>query len=377
MSTQPDREQLIETVLRGSRRASAQAALFSQAVADRLGLAGSDIECLDVLAEEGRLTVGRLAELTGLTTGSATRMVDRLEQAGFVRRIPDPADRRRVLVEPAAERMAQLSALHGPLNSAGRDLIDAFDDAQLAAIARYVEGSVSLHREQAALLRRQPETEASPGGSFSAPVAGVGSARLVFVSGVPSITVRGDPTLADLYRAGFEGPVARVRVRDGTVTVTYPHVSWFDWRGRVAGQDVSASAHWRRDQGELVLNTAVPWAIELRGGASRLTAHLQELRLVSIEMKGGVGRIDLTLPRPSGVIPIRIDGATSRMSVRRPAGVAMGLDVRGAVAEVDLDGEVRKGMGHVAFETPGATAMPDRYEIEVRGGASKISVSTY
>ncbi|MGD0248333.1 MAG: MarR family transcriptional regulator, partial [Candidatus Limnocylindrales bacterium] len=99
MSSRSSRAELVDAVLRASRKGSAQAALFSQAVADRLGLAGSDVECLDILEQEGRLTVGRLAELTGLTTGSATRMVDRLEQAGYVRRVPDPADRRRVLVE--------------------------------------------------------------------------------------------------------------------------------------------------------------------------------------------------------------------------------------------------------------------------------------
>jgi DNA-binding MarR family transcriptional regulator len=82
MSSSVSRDELVLAVLRAIRRESSQAALFSQAVAERLGLAGTDVECLEVLQEEGRLTVGRLAELTGLTTGSATRMVDRLEQAG-------------------------------------------------------------------------------------------------------------------------------------------------------------------------------------------------------------------------------------------------------------------------------------------------------
>ena len=80
MSSDASRDELVAAVLRVIRKGASQTALFSQAVAERLGLAGTDVECLDVLLVEGRLTVGRLAELTGLTTGSATRMVDRLFQ---------------------------------------------------------------------------------------------------------------------------------------------------------------------------------------------------------------------------------------------------------------------------------------------------------
>ena len=70
MSSDVPRSELMAAVLRAVRKESNKAALFSQAVAERLGLAGTDVECLEVLQDEGRLTVGRLAELTGLTTGS-------------------------------------------------------------------------------------------------------------------------------------------------------------------------------------------------------------------------------------------------------------------------------------------------------------------
>ena len=112
MSSDVSRDDLVAAVLRATRKGSSQSALFSQAVAERLGLAVTDVECLDVLLTEGRLTVGRLAELTGLTTGSATRMVDRLEQAGYVKRVADAVDRRRVLVEPVSGLDARLGVLH-------------------------------------------------------------------------------------------------------------------------------------------------------------------------------------------------------------------------------------------------------------------------
>ena len=70
-------------------------------------------------------------------------------------------------------------------------------------------------------------------------------------------------------------------------------------------------------------------------------------------------------------------GGLARLEMRRPAGVATGLEVRGGASEVTVDGESYKGMGQLSLQTPGADAVADRYEIEITGGASKISISTY
>src|SRR6185295_6821014 len=74
--------------------------LFQQAIADRLGLNTTDLMCLSFLSDTEPLTAGQLAEATGLTTGSVTVMIDRLEKAGYAQREKDPTDRRRVLVRP-------------------------------------------------------------------------------------------------------------------------------------------------------------------------------------------------------------------------------------------------------------------------------------
>src|ERR1700756_6065953 len=71
------------------RRSSAQGVLYGQTVANVAGIANSDLECMDILYLEGRVTAGRLAEVTGLTTGAITGVVDRLEKAGLVRRERD------------------------------------------------------------------------------------------------------------------------------------------------------------------------------------------------------------------------------------------------------------------------------------------------
>jgi DNA-binding MarR family transcriptional regulator len=376
VSSASSREELIEAVLQASRKGHAQAALFSQAVADRLGLAGTDIECLDVLGQEGRLTVGRLAELAGLTTGSATRMVDRLEQAGYVRRLPDPADRRRVLVEPVAEKLAKVGALHDSLRKTGRELIAGYDDAQLAAIASYLEGSVEVTRAEAARLREPAGPDEIEGGSYAAPVGGTSSGRLVFVSGAPRISVRGDASLEELYHAQFRGPIPRVRVREGTVTVSYVRTSWLNWRGQLAGQAVDVSGHWRDDRGEIVLNATVPWAIELRGGASKLIVDARTLRLQSFDLHGGASHVQMTLPAPEGSVRIALAGGMNRIELERPAGVAMAIDLSGGVLQAIVDGAAHRATGHLALHTPGAGTARDRYEVELSGGISKLEVKT-
>ena len=376
MSTTNSRDELVEAVLRAVRKESSQAAVFSQAVAERLGLAGSDVESLEVLQEFGKLTVGRLAELTGLTTGSATRMVDRMEQAGFVRRVADPSDRRRVLVELVPGVSDKLAAMHSPITDATVALVERYSDDQLRVLIEFLDGSGEIARQEA-LRMRAPGPESDSSGSYAAPVGGIVRGSLVFLSGVPTVAIRGDASLTELYRAAFSGSVPKMRVRDGVVTLAYARFGWFDWRAQIADQNIDLSAHWRRDRGEILLNAGIPWSIELRGGASQLTADLLDLRLTSLEMRGGASRIDLTLPHPRGVVPIHVAGGLSTLSVSRPEGVAVGLEVSGGAGDVALDGENLGARGGLSVQTPDADRSADRYEIKIGGGASRISVGTY
>src|SRR5271157_5057901 len=87
------------------RQLATATVMFHQAIADRLGMHVTDHKCLDILVQTGPIPAGALAERTGLTTGAITGVIDRLEKAGFVRRIKDPDDRRRVVIEPFADRI--------------------------------------------------------------------------------------------------------------------------------------------------------------------------------------------------------------------------------------------------------------------------------
>src|SRR5688572_18033425 len=75
---------------------------LDEAAANHLGINRTDLRCLDVLLERGSASPGALADAVGLTTGSVTTMLDRLEALGYVQRSPDPGDRRRVEVRPTS-----------------------------------------------------------------------------------------------------------------------------------------------------------------------------------------------------------------------------------------------------------------------------------
>ncbi|MFD8804082.1 MarR family winged helix-turn-helix transcriptional regulator [Streptomyces sp. NPDC059597] len=156
----PARAGLLAELDAVSRRYIASYALFSQAVADRIGLHPTDLQCLNLLTLEPEpVTTGRVAELTGLTTGSATRLVDRLERAGYVVRGRDEADRRRVLVVPVPERIAEFRRVWETLSGDWYRIFDELDDAELAVILRHMERTVEFSGEQAARLREERAAE--------------------------------------------------------------------------------------------------------------------------------------------------------------------------------------------------------------------------
>ncbi len=140
-SRSQNRAALLAALEREMRWNSALSVLFSQVVADRAGMHPTDLEALDILNLMGAIPAGRLAELTGLTTGSATSLIDRLEAAGCVARERDPADRRRVIVrplpmpEPLARQIgpAFASMVHGM-----DELYARYSDAELALILAFV-----------------------------------------------------------------------------------------------------------------------------------------------------------------------------------------------------------------------------------------------
>ena len=108
--------------------------------AEAVGLNPSDLGCLCLLLLHGPSPAGRLAELTGLTTGAITGVIDRLERAGFAQRVPDPSDRRKVIVKPDEAKVEQeLLPRFTQLNSATKPAFyKSYNEDELAAIRNFL-----------------------------------------------------------------------------------------------------------------------------------------------------------------------------------------------------------------------------------------------
>ena len=135
------RAALLQELEEAMRRSSAQGVLFGQTVANVAGISGSDLECLDFLNLEGRVTAGRLAEVTGLTTGAITGVVDRLEKAGLVRRERDETDRRKVFIATVPESIAQIGRFYVPMQQAMHKLWSTYSEAELQLLLRFASES--------------------------------------------------------------------------------------------------------------------------------------------------------------------------------------------------------------------------------------------
>jgi DNA-binding MarR family transcriptional regulator len=131
------------------------------AVAELLGVNRTDVICLDILARLGTVTAGRLAEESRLTTGAITAVLDRLEQAGYVRRVADPTDRRRVLVD-TTDRFKELAEhAYGPV---AQELIASgkrFTREQLEGIKEFLRLGAELGYRRAEELRAEDQQHGS------------------------------------------------------------------------------------------------------------------------------------------------------------------------------------------------------------------------
>jgi hypothetical protein len=105
-----------------------------------------------------------------------------------------------------------------------------------------------------------------------------------------------------------------------------------------------------------------------------LSADLRLVALRSFELAGGASRVELTLPRPAGVVSIRITGGMSIVNIHRPPGVAARLILKGGARQIVLDAQRIKGAGNLLLETPGAGSAAARYDVEITGGASRVAL---
>lgn len=149
------REEIIQAINETFTEMSTETILFHQGVADVVGLHITDHKCMHFIHRFGAMPAGRLAELTGLTTGAVTGIIDRLEEAGYVRRTNDPKDRRRTIIEPIRNKKLErkLEMIFIPLHERMHKLLSSYSDSELALLLDAVTKSVELTHEESKKLR--------------------------------------------------------------------------------------------------------------------------------------------------------------------------------------------------------------------------------
>ena len=156
MAPKRSRAELLQAIRSGFQQTSGQSVLLSQVIADKVGLAPSDLECLGYLEDGGPMTAGRLSQLTGLTSGAVTRMVDRLEAAKYVRRRSDPDDRRKVVIDLVPGRAREFERFYGPMARGATEQLARYSDAELVLIAGLLETMTEFGRAQVTRIEALP-----------------------------------------------------------------------------------------------------------------------------------------------------------------------------------------------------------------------------
>jgi hypothetical protein len=203
---------------------------------------------------------------------------------------------------------------------------------------------------------------------LTVPYEGQTRMRLHFTKGVSDLFLRVGAADSALIRGHFDGLLPSVSVTGDEVSIRYHRFGIADWLGGLLwGERIGAN---------LVLHPGVAWELVFHGGASHVDLDLRHGRLTGLELSGGASELRLTLPAADAVVPLRIRGGASALAVRRPASVPVGVHIRGGVSRLQVDGRhIGAVGGPISLESDGWSAAPARYDLELTGGASDLSVS--
>jgi DNA-binding MarR family transcriptional regulator len=126
---------------------------FDEVAREKLGINRTDLRCLNIVENEGPLTAGRLADLSGLTTAAVTAVLDRLERAGYARRVRDTEDRRQVLVEVTPLLAERATPIWGPLGEEARALLMRMSTEELESLIGFYRMGIELNEKHIERVR--------------------------------------------------------------------------------------------------------------------------------------------------------------------------------------------------------------------------------
>jgi DNA-binding MarR family transcriptional regulator len=148
------KQELIGQLIAAYRANTSQEGAFDALAAAKLGISPSDLRCLDLVQASGGMTAGELAKASGLTTGAVTAVIDRLEEAGFVRRLRDDSDRRKVNIEVTPRHYEEAGKVWAPLmEDWQRTLAARFTAEELRTITEFLRSATELGERHADRIR--------------------------------------------------------------------------------------------------------------------------------------------------------------------------------------------------------------------------------
>jgi DNA-binding MarR family transcriptional regulator len=131
---------------------------MDEAAVRAMGINRTDGRCLDILDIHGEaMTAGELATAASLSPGAVTTVIDRLERAGYARRVTDPADRRRVMVELTPLTRQLTEELYMPMGVEGAKAMKGYSDADLELMRDFLVIGAKIQNDQAARVRERAE----------------------------------------------------------------------------------------------------------------------------------------------------------------------------------------------------------------------------
>ena len=175
---------LIRELQREIRAAQVAVGAVDQAVAERLGINATDHRCMDILDQRGPMTAGALAQALHLSPSAVTTVLDRLERLRYVRRTPNPDDRRQVVITLTPLLRRRMRELYGD----GQEV--------LAALERYSAEELVLLRD---FCRQDRELNERRAERLARPVrrrAGGGAAQQASQQASPSGSAHHQPNAA-------------------------------------------------------------------------------------------------------------------------------------------------------------------------------------